>query len=307
MYYSTITDPIKLVLAGKHVKRIQRNPKVRFYSLSGMKKYLDHLYNRYNRRCFVPPDPLQFLYEYENREDREIVALVASSLAYGRVAQIIKSIASVLDRMVPSPHGFLERASGQCIKDTFSEFRHRFTTGEELAELLIGIKCVKHRYGSLSRCFRRHLNNKDETVIHALESFTEELKRSSNRHYNSLLPSPSGGSACKRLNLFLRWMVRKDAVDPGEWNHVSPARLVVPLDTHMHRICRELGLTERRQADMKTALEITRSFKIIIPEDPVRYDFVLTRLGIRQDICREQCLSLSVERFPHKMLGKPSR
>ena len=272
-----------------------------------MKEYLDHLYNRYNRRCFVKPDPLQFLYEYEDREDREIVALIASSLAYGRVAQIVKSVASVLDRMAPSPCGFLENASGEFIKDTFSEFRHRFTTGEELSELLIGIKCITHRHGSLYRCFGRHLNSKDETVIRALESFTEELKRSSNGQYNSLLPSPSRGSACKRLNLFLRWMVRKDEVDPGEWNCISPARLIVPLDTHMHRICRELGLTKRRQADMKTALEITRSFKTIMPEDPVRYDFVLTRLGIRPDIYREQCLSLSIEESPRNMLREASR
>lgn len=249
-----------------------------------MKKYLDNLYNRYNRQCFVQPDPLQFLYQYEDIRDREIVALIASSLAYGRVAQIIKSVASVLDRMVPSPRSFLEKASRQYIKDTFFEFRHRFTSGEELAELLIGIKCVTQQYGSLYQCFRRHLNNKDETVIHALASFTEELRGSSDGKYNSLLPSPSKGSACKRLNLFLRWMVRRDAVDLGGWDHVSPARLIVPLDTHMHRIGLELGLTKRRQANMKTALEITRSFRVMAPEDPVRYDFALTRLGIRPDI-----------------------
>ncbi|MCD6487215.1 MAG: TIGR02757 family protein, partial [Syntrophobacterales bacterium] len=100
---------------------------------------------------------------------------------------------------------------------------------------------------------------------------------------NSLLPSPAKGSACKRLNLFLRWMVRHDDVDPGGWDDISSSKLIIPLDTHMHRICLALGITKRKQADMKTALEITRSFQVMAPHDPVRYDFALTRLGIRKD------------------------
>ena len=106
-----------------------------------------------------------------------------------------------------------------------------------------------------------------------------------------LLPSPSAGSACKRLNLFLRWMVRQDNVDPGGWDSVSPAKLIIPLDTHMHRIGRRLGLTPRRQADLRTAIEITEGFRGICPSDPVRYDFALTRLGIRRDEGVEDFLS----------------
>ncbi len=95
-----------------------------------------------------------------------------------------------------------------------------------------------------------------------------------------LLPSPGKGSACKRLNLFLRWMVRSDDVDPGGWSGVDAGKLIVPLDTHMHRMGLEVGLTRRKQADMQAALEVTRAFRTIAPEDPVRYDFALTRLGI---------------------------
>ncbi len=248
---------------------------------SDIKGYLDNLYNKYNRRSFVHPDPLEFLYRYDDFPDREIVGFIASSLAYGRVAQILKSVSSVLDRMSPSPFRFLAVASGKTITKTFSGFRHRFTSDEELSEMLFGIKCVIKKYGSLYRCFKSLSHNGDKTVLPVLSSFMEEL---CNKGHSSLLPSPSKGSACKRLNLFLRWMVRKDAVDPGEWTGLSPDRLIVPLDTHMHRICRELGFTKRRQADMKTALEITRSFRNIIPDDPVRYDFALTRLGIRADI-----------------------
>ena len=101
---------------------------------------------------------------------------------------------------------------------------------------------------------------------------------------NSLLPCPEKGSACKRFHLFLRWMVRNDAVDPGGWDGISASKLIVPLDVHMHRICMRLGLTSRAQADLKTALEVTGRFRAIVPEDPVRYDFALTRIGIRNDI-----------------------
>ncbi|MBN2568310.1 MAG: TIGR02757 family protein [Deltaproteobacteria bacterium] len=255
-----------------------------------MKEYLDNIYNKYNKRFFVCPDPLQFLYYYDDILDREIVGFIASSLAYGRVAQIIKSIASVLDRMAPSPRSFLEKTSVCVMRDIFSSFRHRFTDGKELSELLTGIKCVITEHGSLNQCFKKIFLHHDGTLLPALSLFVEELRGTSTGEYNSLLPSPSKGSACKRLNLFLRWMVRKDEVDPGGWTGLSPAILIVPLDTHMHRIGRKLGFTERGQADMKTALDITRSFREMCPEDPVRYDFALTRLGIRSDISYEEQL-----------------
>lgn len=247
------------------------------------KQRLDELYTRYNRREFVHPDPLEFLYGYGDVGDREIVGLVASSLAYGRVCQILKSIASVLERMSPSPSLFLRRASRESLLRTFSDFKHRFTTGEELAMMLFGIKRIIERYGSLHSCFTVCLNDDDDTVLPALSAFVKELTSESDGRRNSLLPSPTRGSACKRLNLFLRWMVRQDEVDPGGWDNVPASKLIVPLDTHMHRICLALRLAERRQADMRTAAQITAAFRKIAPEDPVKYDFALTRLGIRDD------------------------
>jgi uncharacterized protein (TIGR02757 family) len=244
---------------------------------------LDELYALYNHREFVYPDPLAFLYDYHGFQDREIVGLIASSLAYGRVAQILKSVSSILERMNPSPYSFLLNSSRKTLLSRFTDFKYRFTTGKELASLLWALKCVIERYGSLYVCFTAGLNNDDNTILPALSSFVKELNVSPSGRKNSLLPSPNRGSACKRLNLFLRWMVRQDNVDPGGWSKVPVSKLIVPLDTHMHRICFKLNLTRRKQADMRTAIDITYAFRRIIPEDPVRYDFAITRLGIRKD------------------------
>ena len=224
--------------------------------------------------------PLEFLYDYEDQHDREIVGLIASSLAYGRVQQILKSVRSVLEPMKPSPSIFLNEASRTLLLSTYSEFKHRFTTGLEIASLLFGIKAVMERYGSLYNCFTAGLND-DVTVLPAVSLFVKELSVEKDNRPNSLIPSPMKGSACKRLNLFLRWMVRNDSVDPGGWHSIPASKLIVPLDTHMHRISLSLNLTKRRQADMRAALEITDSFRTISPDDPVKYDFALTRLGMK--------------------------
>ncbi len=244
---------------------------------------LCELYDTYNHREFVHPDPLEFLYDYQDLRDREIAGLVASSLAYGGVRQILKGVKSVLDRM-ESPYAFLKANSRDALTRTFANFKYRFTTGEELALMLYGVRQVVERYGSLQACFVNALRDDDETVIPALTVLVKELSAVFDSRPRSLLPSPTAGSACKRLNLFLRWMVRRDEVDPGGWDEVPASKLIVPLDTHMHRISLQLGLTKRKQANLRTACEITAAFRSIEPEDPVRYDFALTRLGIRDDL-----------------------
>ncbi len=254
---------------------------------AALKASLNDLHARYNRRAMIHPDPLEFLWDYPDPRDREIVALVASSLAYGRVAQILKSVRNVLDRM-GAPARFLKRSSESQLLRAFVGFRHRFTTGEELAALLYGAKRASERHGSLLACFEAGLCDSDETVLGALSAFAARLSEPSGDECGSLLASPADGSACKRLNLFLRWLVRRDEVDPGGWESVGAARLVIPLDVHIHSICRTLGLTRRNAADLRTALEITEAFRLICPADPIRYDFALSRLGIRNDADPEE-------------------
>ncbi len=248
---------------------------------------LASLYRRYNRREYVHPDPLELVYDYTAPEDQEIAGLISACLAYGRVAQILASVGRVLGSMGSgiargSPHAWLGRTTDRELRGLFGSFKHRFTTGAEIAALLIGVKRSIAEHGSLEELFAAGMKRKDDTVLPALARFVERLRISAGGPHAcpSLLSSPEDGSACKRLNLYLRWMVRRDRVDPGPWRKVAPARLVVPLDTHMFRIAGALGLTRRRQANLRTAVEITHAFARHSPRDPVRYDFCLTRLGI---------------------------
>lgn len=244
---------------------------------------LERLYRRLNRRDWVHPDPLEFVYRYERGGDREVAGLIASSLAYGRVGQILDSVEAVLAPMGPSPRDFVVGTRPRELRRAVAGFKHRWTTGEEVGDLLVGIRRVLRRHGSIEACFALGHSAETQTTRPGLGAFVRELK-GGRQGRNSLLPVPERGSACKRLHLFLRWMVRRDAVDPGCWRAVRPSQLVVPLDTHMHRVGRALGLTMRRQADIRTALEMTEAFRALRPEDPLRYDFALTRLGIRADL-----------------------
>lgn len=280
----------------------------------GLKEELDKLYLTYNRREFVHPDPLEFLYNYKNIEDREIAGLISSSLAYGRVNQILKSVSLVLARLKPTPSIYIKNSSPDIFFNHFKGFKHRFTTGDELCSLLGGIKSVLEKYGSLNNCFIQRLQNADRTkpeyagkkeagsgskimagerksaavksgegtVFPAVLNFAKNLAFSSKSGCNSLIPSFKGGSAFKRLNLYLRWMVRKDNVDPGGWVNVCTSRLIIPLDTHIYRISVKLGFTKRKQTDIRTAIEITEALKKFDKNDPVKYDFALTRLGMNK-------------------------
>jgi len=243
-----------------------------------MKPLLECLYAKLNKREFVDPDPLIFLYNFNELKDREIVGLIASSLAYGRVAQILVSVRKILDPMDGKPHDFVLSHNEKEYSQIFAGFKHRFTISDDVVKLLTGIKRALTEYGTLETLYRQ-----------GIDKFTDFLN---NSHKLYLLPSPSDGSACKRLNLYFRWMVRADEVDPGGWNKCSKKDLIIPLDTHMFKAAKLLGFTKRNSADLKTAIEITKHFAKISPDDPVKYDFALTRLGIRDDMSFQELINL---------------
>lgn len=244
-----------------------------------LKSFLDGLYYIYARRELINPDPLHFLYYYEDIRDLEVVGLIASSLAYGRVAQIMKSVERVLSCLTPEPHKFLLNTEDFNIVP--EDYKYRFTTSNDMNNLLANISGVMKAYGSVENFLSECLDAEGSNLLSALNRFSHRLSRNRQAGSFSLVTAPEDGSACKRLFLFLKWLVRHDDVDPGGWSVLTPGELIVPTDTHMHNIASKLGFTHRKHADLKTAIEITDGFKKLCPEDPARYDFVLTRFGIR--------------------------
>jgi uncharacterized protein (TIGR02757 family) len=238
------------------------------------KDSLEDLYRRFNRRSQAEGDPVSFLYRFDDPLEREAAALLAALLAYGRLAQIMKSVAEVLKRLGGRPRAFLLASSPQALREASAGFVHRVVKPDRLWRMLWAMKDVVERYGSLQACFLAHDDPTRPTVLPGLTGLVGCMAREGYAP-GHLLPRPGKGSACKRLNLFMRWMVRRDEVDPGGWDVVSPARLIVPLDAHMWRVCRGLGLTQRRTCNLQAALEITGGFRALCPSDPVRYDFAL--------------------------------
>lgn len=246
---------------------------------NGLRAALEPLHRRFNRPEWIDPDPLAVLGDHINPPDRELAGLVASALAFGGVRQIMASARTAL-APYPSPHAGLLAAQPREIRRAAEGFRHRYVSGVELAALLLGARRALLEHGSLGGLFSGLARPEDPDYVPALTRFAGVLRAASGLEKNYLLPDPAGGSACKRWFLYLRWMVRRDAVDPGLWAGMDASKLVLPMDLHMHRICLRLGFTARRTADLRAALEATEGFRRVCPEDPVRYDFCLTRAAM---------------------------
>lgn len=180
-----------------------------------MRAWLEELYRAYNSRKWVHPDPLEFLYRYPDLRDREVAGLVASLLAYGRVTQILRSVAHILEKMGRSPYEFLRSARPEKMEREFEGFRHRFTSGKEIAWLLVGMRRLVERNGSLYSSFSSGLKRSHDDVLPALSDFVHELNEATEYRSRTLISVPEKGSACKRWHLFLRWMVRKDRDGKG--------------------------------------------------------------------------------------------
>ena len=263
-------------------KREKKSPNAggdNILSWGDLRTRLDDIYIQYNKREFVDPDPLAFLYNYPRARDREVVGLIAASLAYGRVEMIMAVVERVLSPMGRSPRDWLLSRTEAELASDFAGFKYRFAREAHLRALLTGMRRVIQDHGSLENCF---LGGMGDSVMAGLTSLYRGIDpRGETGH---LLADPSKSSACKRSHLFLRWMVRRDGVDPGGWDGVDPSVLVIPLDTHMFKVGSFLGFTEKKSAGRTAAVEITRGFARVVPRDPVKYDFALTRFGIRRNM-----------------------
>lgn len=252
---------------------------------SHLKEQLECLYARYNQREYVDPDPLLFLYGYPDKKNREIAGFIAACFAYGRVEMIMKTVDHILGKLSPSPYAYLLGRTRKEMAHDFKGFKYRFAGEDHLVNLLWGIRAVLDQFSSLENCFCEGWTPGDETILPGLEFLSKHMGEK--RKIGHLLADPEKKSACKRSLLFLRWMVREDRVDPGGWKKIRPSQLIIPLDTHMFKTGHMLGFTRRKNPDMKTALEITEGFRRVLREDPVKYDFCLTRFGIRKGLAME--------------------
>jgi uncharacterized protein (TIGR02757 family) len=235
-------------------------------------------------------DPVHKVRRFTSREDREIVAFCAAGLAFGRVASVLQSIEGLLAVMGPSPAEYVRRFDAARERDALGPLVHRWIRGVDLAALVLILQRMLRESGSLEQFFIAGDDPSAPDISTALDSFSRrametDLKPAYGRVPKRagvcyFFPRPSAGSACKRLNLFLRWMVRNDAIDMGVWTRVSPSRLIVPLDTHVIRLGRCLRLTKYVSPGWKMAAEITASLRELDPRDPVRYDFSLCHIGM---------------------------
>ena len=251
------------------------------------REILEKIYIKYNKAELISPDPLQFVRDYADDKDREIAALIAASFAYGNVKQIIKTVSKILQKLGRSPRKYLLAADKARLNKDFAGFKYRFTSQQELVNFLLAITQIIKEHKTLENLFLEYYSQ-DKDFVAAQRAFAAKLR--SFGSVDTLIPNPAKNSALKRLNLFLRWAVRRDEVDPGYWRNLPASALIVPLDVHMHRVGRMLGLTKRNQADMKTAVEISSSLARFCPEDPIKYDFCLTRFGIRDDMSEDDLL-----------------
>jgi uncharacterized protein (TIGR02757 family) len=241
-------------------------------------------------------DPLRFPHQYARAADQEVVALIAAVLAYGNARAILGSVSRVLDALGPAPASLLDTVRPLDLRARLNGFRHRWTSGLDVAGLLWRAAQAIREHGSLGALFLRGYTPEDPNVGPSLTRWVDALLEYDPRPVRPaqperagsgvryLLPRPADGSACKRLNLLLRWMVRRDdGLDLGLWSEVSPSGLVIPLDTHSSRVARGLGLTQRATMDWRAAEEVTRSLRKYDPDDPVRYDFALCHVSMSGD------------------------
>lgn len=262
---------------------------------AALRPLLDALDAGLDRRARIAADPVELPRRYPDPLDQEVAALVAASLAYGRADVFKPLLARVLAAMGASPAAFVRAFARAPDARAFPFARYRFNRPADLAALAAAIGEVAGRHGSLGARFAALLREEGggaAALRPALARFADELRGAppvagllrgrGPRGLRHLLPDPRGPGASKRWNLFLRWMVRgPDGVDLGAWRGlVSPAALVVPLDTHVHRVARCLGLTRRADASWRTAEEVTAALRRIDPDDPVRFDFALCHLGM---------------------------
>lgn len=259
-------------------------------SVPSLRRHLDALVEHYDYAAHLARDPLRFVLSYDDAADMEVAGLVAACLAYGRVDRVLVAAADALSRMGTRPAAFVRDfdPKGRAERKLFGDFLHRMTGPDEMTALCAATGGAIRLHGCIEALFAQGMTPQATTIRPALEHLVADLRAHAmtatggvTRRLRFMLPSPSEGSACKRLNMWLRWMVRRQVgLDPGPWVSARPGQLVVPLDVHVVRFSQFFGLTRRRTPDWKMADEVTALLRRLDPLDPVKYDFALSHIGM---------------------------
>ncbi len=245
-----------------------------------LKDFLDEKCDFYNAPHFIESDPISIPHRFSKKEDIEISAFFAAIFAWGQRITIIKKANELLAKMDNSPYDFIQN---HLEKDrlSFKDFKHRTFNFDDLNYFLKSLQSIYKNYGGLEQVFLFHKNdvNSKNAIVHFRSTF---FKKEHLRRTEKHVSSPLSNSACKRLNMFLRWMVRKDnrGVDFGIWQNARPTQLCCPLDVHSGRVARKLGLLKRKQNDWRAVEELDTKLRQLDPFDPVKYDFALFGLGV---------------------------
>lgn len=252
------------------------------------KSTLDSLYRQFDQRRDIV-DPIQRVHNCRKRQDREVVGFCAAALAFGRVTSVLRSIDALLAVMGDSPAKFVRQFDVAEHRRTIGSITHRWIKGQDLLALLLILQRMLVTRGSIETFFNEGYDVNMPDIENALESFSSRALnmnldsvygRATRRNVSYFFSRPSKGSACKRLNLYLRWMVRRDQLDLGVWTTVRPSQLVIPLDTHTIRVGQCLGLTNYRSPGWAMARDITNTLRRFDPIDPVKYDFSLCHISM---------------------------
>ena len=250
---------------------------------SDIEKWLEEAVIRYNQVAFIEADPISIPHRFSRLQDIEIMGFWAAMLAWGQRKTIINKSAELIELMDGAPYDFI-RHHQEVDRKPFLQFKHRTFQPTDTLYFLEFFQQYYRRHDSLEDAFARHLQPEDEHTEKALIGFHElffslpDAPERTRKH----IATPVRKSTCKRLNMFLRWMVRADdkGVDFGLWKRIRPGQLLMPLDVHVDRVARRLGLLERKQTDWQAVLELTARLRQYDPEDPVKYDFALFGMGV---------------------------
>lgn len=248
-------------------------------------------YQQYHTTDFISTDPLSVVHRFKSTIDLEVVALFSALLSYGRVQLIIKAIEEILLICDNQPHNYALSTSYEQKLEHFASFKYRFNPGTDIAMLLEVYRTIVTKHGSINTFLQAIVDDGNSEFSQTLHCFSTTIKEMAQeidptvtKSFMTLFPTPQKGSACKRLCMLFRWMVREDdGIDLNQWNALSPSQLVIPLDTHIASVSTELGLTKRKSPDWKCAVEITRELRKLDKTDPIKYDFALCRVGMLKE------------------------